>query len=563
LSSPDRHRRLVWLTTALVTAWALFRAWQLRWVCDDAFVSFRYADHMVQGHGLVWNLGERVEGMTNLLWTLMVGAGMSLGAEPVLLSQLLGIVSLLALVGICLWITGRWSPAAWPVAAWLLLLMVDTQEWATGGLETMTFAALAVLVGGLLLAPERPTGRQEIGAGVAAGALFLIRPDGALIAAAFIAWYALLAWRERPLAMRRLLRPGVPFALIVIAATIWRMAYYGDPVPNTFYAKSASDGYWSAGLTYVGLLLVRYPAIPIAIVIGLAMAVRRDRRGAQLGRALGFAVAGVLFLAYVAHSGGDFMFARRALPAVPLLLLAAQPGFATIARAQRRALLIGGLALAVALPLPIFDWWGDEGIYIGDIAHEPGVYPASAMQTREEQGRALGAALEGVDTTLLLEGGMCILAYYSRLPSLIEGAGLTDRVIARQELDERGHIGHEKRAPEWYLRERGVSFVVLRTQNRPPPEFHTAVIGDELLRLRVYQYHPDVMNQLIGRPGLRFAPIESVLAALTPRAAAADCEGATRWLAVLDDYYFSVAAESADARRPFVAAVESACAEGG
>ena len=38
---------------------------------DDAYISFRYADNLVNGHGLVFNPGERVEGITNLLWTVL------------------------------------------------------------------------------------------------------------------------------------------------------------------------------------------------------------------------------------------------------------------------------------------------------------------------------------------------------------------------------------------------------------------------------------------------------------------------------------------------------------
>ena len=42
---------------------------------DDAMVSLRYARHLVQGHGFVWNLGDPpLEGFTNPLWTLVMAA---------------------------------------------------------------------------------------------------------------------------------------------------------------------------------------------------------------------------------------------------------------------------------------------------------------------------------------------------------------------------------------------------------------------------------------------------------------------------------------------------------
>ena len=39
---------------------------------DDVFISLRYAQHLAQGIGLVYNAGERVEGYTNFLWTVLL-----------------------------------------------------------------------------------------------------------------------------------------------------------------------------------------------------------------------------------------------------------------------------------------------------------------------------------------------------------------------------------------------------------------------------------------------------------------------------------------------------------
>jgi len=39
---------------------------------DDMFVSFRFAANLVNGNGLVWNVSERVQGFTNLGWTLLL-----------------------------------------------------------------------------------------------------------------------------------------------------------------------------------------------------------------------------------------------------------------------------------------------------------------------------------------------------------------------------------------------------------------------------------------------------------------------------------------------------------
>ena len=75
----------------------------LRFVCDDAFISFRYAKNLVEGHGLVYNIGERVEGYTNFLWTLLLSAFMGLGLDVVVVSQVLGILLSLSTVMLLLY----------------------------------------------------------------------------------------------------------------------------------------------------------------------------------------------------------------------------------------------------------------------------------------------------------------------------------------------------------------------------------------------------------------------------------------------------------------------------
>src|SRR5512135_1832902 len=59
---------------------------------DDAYISFRYAQNAILGHGLVFNPGERVEGFTNFLWTALMipveGAGIDVGRASMVLGAL-------------------------------------------------------------------------------------------------------------------------------------------------------------------------------------------------------------------------------------------------------------------------------------------------------------------------------------------------------------------------------------------------------------------------------------------------------------------------------------------
>ena len=73
----DVNRVAVVLISAIALG-GIARALTLAWICDDAFISLRYAANLVAGDGLVYNVGEYVEGYTNLLWTLLIAAFVAL-----------------------------------------------------------------------------------------------------------------------------------------------------------------------------------------------------------------------------------------------------------------------------------------------------------------------------------------------------------------------------------------------------------------------------------------------------------------------------------------------------
>src|SRR5690349_8932189 len=76
------HAAFALVIAGVLALWAGY-AYMHWFLCDDAFVSFRYARNLWQGHGLVWNRGERVEGYTNFLWVIELAlAHVTVGARP-------------------------------------------------------------------------------------------------------------------------------------------------------------------------------------------------------------------------------------------------------------------------------------------------------------------------------------------------------------------------------------------------------------------------------------------------------------------------------------------------
>ena len=46
-----------------VIALLVILAWSSRFIQDDAFISFLYADNLARGDGIVWNEQQKVEGL--------------------------------------------------------------------------------------------------------------------------------------------------------------------------------------------------------------------------------------------------------------------------------------------------------------------------------------------------------------------------------------------------------------------------------------------------------------------------------------------------------------------
>ena len=62
LTHPSTPRIMpVSLAAAALLAYGGYEAFSQAWLCDDSFISIRYAQNLLDGHGLVYNAGEHVE----------------------------------------------------------------------------------------------------------------------------------------------------------------------------------------------------------------------------------------------------------------------------------------------------------------------------------------------------------------------------------------------------------------------------------------------------------------------------------------------------------------------
>jgi len=324
----------------------LFVAWSLRFISrasflaidghrygglfDDALISMRYAWNLAHGSGLVWNPGERVEGYSNPLTTLVMAAASAIfdRRNAVLAVQFLGIPTVLATAYVTSRLATRFDRVRPAVAAFArgwgfcaALLFYPLSYWTLGGMETGLLAFL--FVAGLLAAEiwaEMGRDRHLILCGAALGLMSVARPDGILLAALVAIAFGHAAYgRDRRTAGRKILALAGVALILPAAQMLLRAAYYGALVPNTYVLKLSNfplDERLRGGLGFVRPFLPALAIVMAPIALGLARAPSRPKVVA--------AAALLLLLAYQIAVGGDpWPYWRILTPAIPLAVAVA------------------------------------------------------------------------------------------------------------------------------------------------------------------------------------------------------------------------------------------------
>jgi hypothetical protein len=115
------------------------------WVSDDAFITFRTVDHALNGHGLRWNVAERVQSYTHPLWMLLLLPTVAIVGSPYLASLLLSF-ALTAVTVAFLLASARGRPWAGAFGLAALVFSKAFVDYSTSGLENPLSHALLAAV---------------------------------------------------------------------------------------------------------------------------------------------------------------------------------------------------------------------------------------------------------------------------------------------------------------------------------------------------------------------------------------------------------------------------------
>ncbi len=339
-----------------VAAFVVHSVWH-SWVTDDALITFRYVRNFVAGDGLTYNPGERIEGFSNPLYTLLLVPFGLFGADLLTLGQVLGVCFGVAELVMILLLVRRVTGSAWYAAIAGALFASDriVAVWTTGGLETSMHGALLFAAFALCVHRHDANSRGELGVTALFAAVAISRPEGAAYYAVYLG-YLLIADRADRRWIISVRRSLALFAGIVGACVAVRYLYYGAVVANTYHAKVGGVDGWGMGALYLEGFALRMgwaswllaPWLLLAATLVAALKASDQRQPLQAPTLLTAAAIVGLSLPMVVGMGGDYMTDFRFLRPIMGVLYAAVACALAIAFASKRTWLIAAASLSLA-----------------------------------------------------------------------------------------------------------------------------------------------------------------------------------------------------------------------
>jgi hypothetical protein len=296
--------------------------------------------------------------------------------------------------------------------------------WSLLGMETGLLSLLSL--GALLLTMRlgsEPRGMKLLG--LLFGLMFATRPDAAFPAALMLAFRAVwILRRERRL---RALKPWLvelaPFVTVAFGLTLFRLAYYGDALPNSYALKVEGwplvprlENGWKFVLRF--LEESRY-----LVLLSLAsVLLRRDGR-----RLLLFSFASTVVACQIWVGGDAWPYWRLLVPAVAVFAVLSVDGAGAlirlVMRRERPALTLGfALASATVALLAANERFMDE------IRMDLPAYKVPLNRRTVKDGLELSRYAEREASVAVMAAGA--LPYYSGLRG-VDVLGKSDRHIAR------------------------------------------------------------------------------------------------------------------------------------
>ena len=476
---------------------------------DDAFISLRYVQRFLAGHGLTWTDGPPVEGYSNLLWVLGCALLASLGVELLVTPVVLGVASAIGIIAavVCAFPPSTWRESLPAFAgAMFIALAGPIGLWAVAGLEGCLVGALlawSLVLLRRLMNRESDDPKGALLAGIPLALLCLTRPDGALftIVACGVLLVRSRTREDAVTAVRVAVLPG--FA--ILGQLGFRLAYYGDWVPNTARAKVAlATARVEGGVMCVADAGHASYALWVPAMLALYVAWRDPRRRPRIGLTFACLAAWTAYSATVACEPYGF---RMLIPCYVLLAFLVAETFDWLQAQRHHAGAAAWIAAFGLLAWFAYAQQTEPSIVLAQQERPPATFKGATI------GNTLRDAFHDRDPLLAVDAAGAI-PFFSGFRSL-DMLGLNDAHIARRRSDSFGDgtQGHElgdgayvlSRAPDLIVSKRlGASHLAFKggREMEADPRFDEAYRRVRMQGDRPVPWAFYVFSRLEGRAGI-------------------------------------------------------------
>lgn len=289
---------------------------------DDAYITLRYSQNWLAGSGINWNPGDRVEGYTSFLHLAVVTLLGRFHLDLVTATQLIGLASYAGICWFALYYCRSEGESFWSLRQLLLLLTVPASfpliAWSYGGLETSLVTLLVMVASYTFVTTDHASNKRMVLLGSLFGLACLARPDVGLLVVMSLGF--LLGRRigqQNRMATAGLFLVG--FIILYLPYFCWRYSYYGELLPNTFYAKMTGLDWFRlrTGGHYVHTFARIAPLLLPITLVASGFLYWCGKWSWKTAYMLSLVTA---HTAYIIYTGGDHMPAYRFfVPIIPLM----------------------------------------------------------------------------------------------------------------------------------------------------------------------------------------------------------------------------------------------------
>lgn len=481
---------------------------------DDAFISMRYAENLASGDGLEFNNGERTEGFTSPFFIFILALadllGFNIRETAAGMSRIMGALSLISLWYLSFTLSKSKGAQETSVSqsskfiiiianllpALLLALYPPYRYWSSSGMEfTLYFTFLFT---GIAFYQSKNSSY-----GIYLTSIFLtvasfIRPEGFIPLILTILHYLLSGTTVKNLFEHikasfssKIIRKVFGIVLVPsLAYFVFRLLYFGYPLPNTFYAKAGISLYSiQSGIEYI-IPFLDSNWILTSIFFILLFFTIKNKIFSQPQKYL-FLVITAIVVATVLIGGDIFPLFRFLLPVYSLMLVFCAVNITTFFNLSNNTIIKYASAIVLLFLLSFNQFYRQNENM--KKTEEYLIKEKALVKNMELIGRFLKNSMNNQTEPPVVAASTIGALAYSSKATVIDMLGLTDSYIAHnpeilQEISEEEIGWKEKKYNVRYVLSRKPEYIIFSTIYRPSSYAERALFTEDEFLINYYLY---------------------------------------------------------------------------